>query len=562
MDGMRSELVFALSEAAGTDVTVDDLKPSPVADIGCPIAFGLAKKNGEDPAKIAEKIAAAIMGCQYVVKAETQGGYINITVDRNKVLKDLLSPEKPAKARPGKVILEHTSVNPTGPIHVGRIRNTIIGDSLARILRHVGHDVQTRYYVNDVGRQVALISLGFEKGLEPDPTLRQRYSKYSQRPDYEMLFTYVVANALAEEDEKFRDEVADFMLRAEASEGDSLAKVTDTAKKGLKGQMEAFTRLGVSFDAFDYESAGLADGSVEEVLKKARASKLYKKTEVGEGLDLAPYGLEKRSGLTVLARADGTSVYLCRDIAYHLKKAGMGERLINVLGEDHKLQAKELSTILDEVFDWQRAIDVVHFSFVSFQGEKFSTRRGDIATVDDLFDDAVAKAGVEVEKRGIGDANTAEMVGIGAVKFHIVKTTPTKQINFSFEDALNFDGETAPYIQYAHARSARLLEKAGAELAAIKGYDTDITEDAEWELILKLSDFLGACEQAAKMLRPDIVASYLIELVQDYGRFYMGCPVMDSPKPIKDRRLLLVAKAKKTVAEGLGLLGIEAPERM
>jgi arginyl-tRNA synthetase len=561
MDDGRWRILEVLERACGESLSAEDLKESPLADWGSPVAFRLAKKLKRSPQDIAEEIAAKIRSEGVIRSVSAEGGYVNFTLDMGEIARKLLSGERVGRKKPGKIILEHTSVNPTGPVHVGRIRNTIIGDCLRRILQYSGYDVETHYYVNDIGKQVAIIAAGFADGIEEDPELRAKYIKYAGREDYEVFFTYVRANKLFEENPGFQTRVQSLIKAAESGDDEALAQITSAAKRCLGGQLKTFERLNVRFDVFDWESEGLRDGGVEEVLRQVRASKVYAKNETGEGLELSRWGLEKRGGISVLARADGTSVYLTRDLAYHMKKVRLGDRIINVLGEDHKLQFQELKTILSEVLGVKAQLEVVHFSFVSFEGMKFSTRKGEIAAADELLDEAVAKAQLEAQKRGIGDESTARMIGVGAVKFHIVKTTPNKQILFKWEDALSFDGEAAPYVQYAHARSCRILEK-GAGTGKAENADYGIDEPEEKKLILKLAQFDDAVEAAANALRPDLVATYLLELTAAYGRFYMKCPVLDAPEGVRDRRLLLVARNRDTIRCGLDLLGIEAPERM
>ncbi|MBU0762339.1 MAG: arginine--tRNA ligase, partial [Candidatus Altiarchaeota archaeon] len=513
MKALKEEIARVLSGASGTEVGVCDVVSSPVADLGSPIAFKLGKVGRADPRVIASDIVSKIKCRGLISSVVSDGGYVNFFLDYKKltelVFEDCFFPRKNVR-----VVLEHTSVNPTGPLHVGRIRNSLIGDSLKRIMSFVGYDVETHYYVNDVGRQVVLISQGLEKKLAANEKLVERYSTYSKRGDYMVFFVYVEANRLSESDDAFMDDVTGLIRRAESGDDKVLDLIKSTAKTALEGQMETFNRLGIVFDVFDFESECLRDNSVEEVMTKVRDSGFYVKSDVGEGVDLSSFGVEKGAGFTVLARADGTSVYLSRDLAYHLKKLGWGERVINVLGEDHKLQFKELSTILREVLGVDRDVEVVHFSFVNFEGTKFSTRKGEVATVDELLDESCENALAEVRSRELGDEDTARMVGVGAVKFHIVKTTPNKPITFSFSDALNFDGETAPYIQYAHARSCRILEKAGDFKADV---DFQVSDKDEKELIFRLLEFEDVICEAARQLRPDLVATYLISLTSSYG---------------------------------------------
>ncbi|MFH1055743.1 MAG: arginine--tRNA ligase [Candidatus Altiarchaeota archaeon] len=561
MEEVKRHVLRVLGEAASEEISPEDLVSSPVSDFGSPVAFKLAKRLKRNPADIASEIVAKIKPDRFIRGATSEGGYVNFELDYRGVTEVLLSGGEAFK-RKGKVVLEHTSVNPTGPVHVGRIRNSLIGDCLRRILGFWGYDVETHYYVNDIGKQVAIIAAGITGGVEQDSGLKANYGSYGRRGDYDIFFTYVAANRRFEGDVGFQERVQSMIKAAESGDMKSLEGITSVAKRCLQGQLETFNRLGIRFDVFDYESEFLNDGSVGRVLDDVRRDSRYLKSEVGEGLDLEEYGIDKRGGMSVLARADGTSVYLTRDVAYHLRKVKLGERVINVLGEDHKLEFQELKAILSGVFKIDTPIEAVHFSFVSFEGTKFSTRKGEIATVDELLDEAISKAKAEVDKRKIGDDRTAQAVGIGAVRFHITKTSPNKQITFRWEDALNFEGDSGPYVQYAHARSCRIIEKCGVDLEEIKDVDYDITDEEEKKLVLKLLEFSDVVEYAAKQLRPDLVASYLIELTGVYGGFYMNCPVLDSEGGVRNRRLLLVAKLRDTIKTGLGLLGIEAPDRM
>jgi arginyl-tRNA synthetase len=201
---------------------------------------------------------------------------------------------------------------------------------------------------------------------------------------------------------------------------------------------------------------------------------------------------------------------------------------------------------------------------VNFEGEKFSTRKGRIAAVEALLDEAEEKAREEIEKRKIADQTIAPAIGIGAIKFSLVKIAPNKPITFRWSEALNFEGESAPYIQYAHARSCRILEKSKVKVEGVKVGEVDcVLENDEEKLLVKtLSEFPETVENAVKNLRPDIIAQYMLKLTSAYGGFYMKCPVLDSEEKIMKRRLLLVDAVKKTIERGLGLIGIQAPERM
>ncbi|MFC2162411.1 arginine--tRNA ligase [Candidatus Altiarchaeota archaeon] len=562
-----SGLVEQLAVAAGCDVSADDILESPIADYGSPIAFRLGTESARNPLEIASEIAAKIPLGGLVCRVEAVKGYVNFYLDRSAYSRAFIDDALSGKdfgggSRSGNVLLEHTSVNPTGPVHVGRLRNTIIGDSLRRILSFAGYDVETHFYVNDIGKQIAIISLGRDE-VGASEAILSEYPDYSGRKDYEMFAVYVPSFELFESDPGFRERVQELIKDAESGDKAALDRITGSAKDCLDGQLVMYGQLGVKFDSFDYESESVKDGSVFDVIGKAKSSELWRTEDFGGGLDLSGFGIEKKSGLSVLVRADGTTVYLARDLAYHLKKAGMiqgGGRIINVLGEDHKLEFAELKAILGNVLGFDTPLEAVHYSFVNFEGDKFSTRRGNIASVDQLMATAYDKAAKEVAARKMADESIAELIGTGAVKFHIIKTHPNKQITFRWDDALDFDGESGPYIQYAHARSRRILEKAGAFGSG--DYAPEPENDEEWALIRMLSAFPEQIERAADGLRPDIIATYLIKLTQDYGRFYMRCNVLDSDDPVRVRRLIIVSLTRDVLARGLDLLGIGAPERM
>ncbi|HHQ45249.1 MAG TPA: arginine--tRNA ligase [Candidatus Altiarchaeales archaeon] len=568
---VKAEAAKKLSKALGFEVTAEDLKDSPNADFGFP-AFKPAKDAGRKPQEFALEIASKIKPSGLIKSVEASKGYVNFHTDSGMLAKSLLeemarldgSFGKPPEAPAGKIILEHTSVNPSGPIHVGRLRNTLIGDSLRRILKFYGYKVETHYYVNDIGKQIAIIAKGLEQDVEQDPGVCAEYSQFGHKKDFQIFFTYVTANRMYEEDEEFKKSVDALILKAESGDAKALDTITGAAKKALAGQLETFAKLEVEFDFFDFESTDLKEGRVFQVMRRVRNSDYVREGKIGVGVDLSEFGIEKRGGFTVLERPNGTSVYLARDTAYHLEKLKLGDRIINVLGEDHKLQAQELAMILKHVFNVEKPVEVVHFSFVNFEGEKFSTRRGEIASVDMLLDEAQEKAKDEILERDIGDVHDASTIGVGAVKFSILKTTPLKPITFKWSDALSFEGESAPYIQYAHARSARILEKSGVNPESIKVSECDpnLENDEEKELVKKLMLFPQAVEESVKHLRPDIICQYLLELTGVYGRFYMKCPVIDSGEKARNRRILLVFHTKNVLAKGLELLGIGAPQRM
>ena len=566
----KQQVIRVLEETTGEKLSPDDLEYSPHADLSSSICFKLAKKFRKPPAELAEELALKIKPSGLIKSVEAKAGFLNFFLDYEKfgahVLEEALRADY-GKGLPKKerIVLEHTSVNPSGPVHVGRLRNSIIGDSLRRILSYAGFSVETRYWVNDVGKQIAIIALAYSEAVPDDADASSEYSKYAGKEDFQVFFSYVSANRMFEEDESFRERVQALIKAAESGDKKAMDSIKKAASLCLSGQRKTYERMGFQFDFYDYESEEIESGRVFKVLEELKKTSYWtSKDDVGGGLDLSSLGVEKRSGLSVLTRSDGTTVYLARDLSYHLRKLKRGDIIINVLGEDHKLEFEELSTILTKILKVSKPLEAVHFSFVSFEGEKLSTRRGKTAPVDRLLDEAVAKAEEEIEKRGMADKSIAPHIGIGAVKYHIIKTAPSKPITFRWEEALSFDGDAAPYIQYAHARSARILEKAGLGEKKINAECLDLSNlhPEEKALIKALSLFPEKVASSADSRKPHLLANYLYELASSYSRFYKECQVLSDDEALKKRRLALVAAVKNTLNVGLNLLGIEAPERM
>ncbi|HDH40927.1 MAG TPA: arginine--tRNA ligase [Candidatus Altiarchaeales archaeon] len=560
---VRELLEGALEEP----IALDDITDSSIADLSSTIAFKIAKEQRKDPEIIADGLVKRMRPRGFIKEIRAERGYINFFLDYSKLIVPALKEIRlkkgdygKLKTRNRKIILEHTSINPSGPVHIGRLRNSLIGDSLSRILRFNGYDVETHYYVNDVGKQIAIIAQGFKDGIEQDESIIKDYEEYKDKGDFEVFFEYVAANKRFESDPDFAERVQRLIWSAENGDERALNEMANVAKRCLEGQMEIFEKLGIEFDFFDLESEYIKKGKVRSVLNFLKKSRYAEVDESGLGLNLKDFGLERRTGRSILARSDGTSVYLARDVAYHLEKSKLGDRMINVLGEDHKFEFLELKTILTEIYKLKIPLDAVHYSFVNFEGGELSTRRGLIAPVDRLIDEAVEKAEEEIRKRKIASRDMAPLIGIGAIKYHILKTTPSKPITFRWEDALSFDGDSAPYIQYAHARCCSILRKSKTKIE-IEEIDRNL-EDDEKRLLLKILKFREIVDKSGRELKPNIVANYLYELSSLFSKFYKECPVLYAERAIRDRRLLLVDASRQVIRNGLFLLGIEAPERM
>lgn len=465
----------------------------------------------------------------------------------------------------GKVLLEHTSINPTGPVHVGRLRNSLIGDSLKRIMMAAGYAVETHFYVNDMGKQVALISWGDKKKIETDKSLESLYEKYRTKADFRTMFIYVAANKALEEHADVADEVADILKKCESGDLTVLRSLRSQSAKCVDGQREILEKLGISFDVFDYESELVEGKSTEKVLKELKTHLIEKDGMIG--LNLEKYGLKREKGIMVLKRADGTSVYTLRDIAYHLKKLGSSDWLVNVVGEDHKVEMQELYFILKNFFPEQfkgKKMDVIHYAFVSFKDMPLSTRKGQTAPLDALLDQGVEKARIEIQKRATNNRKIKDIderalkIAVASIRYNILKLDKNKQMTFMWDDALSFEGDTGPYLQYAYARAKSILAKSKKKPVSIKL--EKLSEPMENKLIKQIAMYPTIVKKSAENFQPNLVASYLYELSSAFSEYYHSTKVIG--EAVEEQRLALVLSIAQTLKNGLALLGIDVMEKM
>lgn len=563
----RDEVTNALVNALRSlDADVDPGLEQPPAGVDAELA-STAPFQFQNPPEAAQDIAAnlEIGSHDFIGGVIVQGPYLNFRASDEyleKVVEAAQDDEYPVLPdREEEVLLEHTSANPTGPLHVGRARNPIIGDSLARILRMAGYSVEVEYYVNDMGRQVATITWALNNLGEEDVVEGER-----DKPDYDVVRYYRKANELLEGSDEVASrveaEIDDLLQALENGEEGALEVVGDAVDKCLEGQLESLERLGASYDSFVRESKFVLDGSVEEVSERLKKDSRCYVEEDAYKLDLSGFGIDKE---LVFLRSDGTSLYTTRDIAYHTDKFTRCDIAINVLGEDHKLQSRQLSAALD-ILGYKEEPRNVFYSYVNLPEGKMSTREGTVVNMDDLLDEAVERAEREIEKRS-GDRDrevedvggTAEMVGIGAVRYDIAARQPEKPITFRWDDALDFEGQHAPSIQYVHARASGILERADTEPKV----DIDMLDSSvERDLIKKIGELSLAIEEAADELAPHRIATYSRELAEEFNEFYRECHVLVDDDELRQARLGLTKASRNAIAASLGLLGVEAPDVM
>lgn len=611
------------------ETTFDETPSVEFGDFATTVSFQLARVFRKAPKLIAEEIVKRIDRKlpEEIAKVEAVNGYVNFFLDyerfgRNLINEILSMGERYGESKLGKgkkVIVEHTSVNPTKPLHMGHARNAVLGDTMARIMRAIGYNVEVQNYIDDLGVQFAQVLWGYLNLKEEFERLEAELRENGVKEDvidHVMGLLYVEVNNRIEGNPEVDKEVRELMKKLE--EGDNeIAKIgRKLAERVVKAQMMTTYRMNIIYDLLSWESDIMRSGIFEEAysLIESNPNFFWAKEGKYKGafvMDLRKLFPDMKNPFLVLKRSDGTATYTGKDIAYHLWKFGKvssdmlykpwdrledhrtwttasdGEEMpgkfgkadivINVIGVEQKHPQMAIKYALRLLGFEDSAENFHHLAYehvVRPEG-KFSGRKGTWVgfTVDEVLNEAVKRAKELVEEKNPNlseeeKEKIAEAVGVGAVRFNLIKYSPDKIITFRWEDVLNFEGESAPYVQYAHARCASILRKA--ESSGISTDWKDLIEKADFskltrrekELIKLLAKFPEIVEQAGRDIKPHLIPWFANELASLFNRFYMDHPVLKAEDGVREERLLLVLATKGVLRNALALLGIEAPEKM
>jgi arginyl-tRNA synthetase len=613
-----------------------EIPPNSVfGELASSICFELAKKFGKEPRVLAEEIVNAVDKSKFklVHSVDVGGeGYVNFHVDFSRFSALTVESVKALDGqygyvktdKPQKIIVEHTSKNPISPIHIGQARNPLLGDSLARILKARGHEVYRHFYVDDVGRQTAIVAYGYEKLGKPKPeeksdhfigvvytitsciveiqrlknqlekakesSMYEEFSRLQRELDewmsiaaeldsrYPRLFKKLVDEI--RKDKHPEHEVNELNRKYEAGDEEAKHLIRSVSQLCLEGIKESLARALIFFDSWDWESDFAWSGAVAKIVESLEKTPYvfyagdvleFDAEKVAQDFDLKKtFGLgeDYQVPSLTLKRADGTTLYTTRDIAYSLWKFGRAEKVINVVGMEQSLAQLQLKLALCALKHLDYAKNLVHFAYnlVTLPGYKMSSRRGRYITFDEVLDEAVKRAYVEVSKRSPHlseeeKQQISNIVGVGAVKYALVEVDPTKPVVFTWDRVLNFERNSAPYIQYSHARACSILKKASRKI--VQPNYALLTEPIEHEIVLALARFPEVFVDSAENLKPHVIADFANMLADKFNTFYNALPVIKAePQELSDARLALVDATRIVLRNALNLVGIEAPEKM
>lgn len=543
---IKEKLLQELKNQIKEQITLETPPNPSLGDFSLP-TFKLSKK----PIELQKSLKLP----KFIEKTEVKGPYLNFFINKAYLAEQTIKQILKQKHKYGsnntgkgkKALIEHTSINPNASPHVGRARNAIIGDSIVKLLKFEGYKVETHYYVNDIGKQIAMLVLACK----------------NKKPEFKQLLDlYIKFNQNLENNQELEKQVFELLNKLEKGDKKVFKTFRSIVNICLKGQTNILKGIDITYDHFDYESDFLFNKDTENILKELdKTGKLFTDNEGRKTLNLEGFNLPMENPYLPLTRSDNTSMYLTRDIAYTIYKSKRGkDRNIVILGEDQKLYFQQLKTILSLIN--QKAPEVVHYSFILLPSGKMSTRKGEVVLLEDFMQEIKQKSEQEITKRHGKIKNLEKLsktIAYGALKFAILKVSSDKNITFDIEKALSFEGESSPYIQYAVTRANSILKKA--KKTSKPNYSL-LTSAHEQSLITKLSLFPTIVRSATTNLQPHIISNYALELARMFNEFYHACPVIIEKDPLKSSRLKLVIATKQTLTNALSLLGIEVPAFM
>ncbi len=567
MKNIKKEIAELLSahidglEAAEIEGYIEIPTDSSMGDYAFP-CFRLARLLRKAPPAIAAELAAKIDGAELFEKVQPVNAYLNMFIDKAFMARMTIEAVCEEKERYGRsvlgagrtVLVEYSSPNIAKPFHIGHIRTTVIGNSLYKIFDFLGYNVLRLNHLGDYGTQFGKMIVAYRKwGCRED---------VEKAPIKSLLSYYVKFHEEADKDPSLEDEARKAFYDLEHGEKEELELWKWFRGESLKEFRRVYDMMGIDFDSYNGES--FFTDKMPAVIDELKAKGLLVESEGAQIVDLEPYGLTP----AVIQKRDGSSLYITRDIAALLyrKKTYDFYKCLYVVASQQDLHFKQLFKVVELMgYDWAKDSCVhVPFGMVSIEGGTLSTREGRVVFLEDVLNQAVEKTREIIIEKGVNtdDAEeTAKVVGVGAVLFQELSNGKIKDYVFSWDKVLNFDGETGPYVQYTHARAASVLRKAGGAAGAEKDWGS-VTGDAAYELIKLLYRFPETVIDAAEKYEPSVVTRHIVDIAQAFNKFYHDEHIITGNEAEKNARLALTQAAKQVIANGLGLLGIKAPEKM
>ncbi len=522
--------------------------------------FQLAKIFRKPPNMIAKELAEKVEKDLVVDRAEGAGGYLNFFINKNEytktIIKEVLEKGENYGRQEGNsdktILVEFSSPNIAKPFHVGHMFNTVIGSAIEKVFRHLGYKTQRLNHIGDYGTQFGkLISAynrwGNEEIINKDPI-------------NELLKIYVKFHEEAEKDKSLEEEGRMYFKQLEENEAEAIKIWQKFKDLSLREFKELYEVLNIEFDSYAGES--FYSDKMQEIVDMLYAKELLVESEGARIVDLSEFNLPP----CLVIKSDGATIYVTRDLAAALyrKRTYDFYKNIYVVGGTQALHFKQVFAIM-KLLGYEWADDCVHVStaLIKFADRKLATRKGDVIFAKEVIDEAIDKTAKIIESKNpnLTDKDLiAKQVGIGAIIYTFLKNSRERDVVFSWEETLSFEGESGPYVQYSYVRGSSILKKAGeinknADLSVLS------TED-EFTLVKLLGSFGDALKEAAERYEPFVITRYVTELAKAYNKFYNSHHILNAEDKIKDARLILTEAVCIVLKSALSILGMDVPESM
>ena len=521
--------------------------------------FRLSKTLRKAPQMIASALAEKMSG-EEIDRVEVVGGYMNIFVSRGSLAEGIV---KAVLANPGRwgssevgkgktVCLDYSSINIAKRFHIGHLSTTMIGNALYKLHKFFGWNAVGVNHLGDWGTQFGKMIAAYKRWGDHDTVANGGVD--------EMVKLYVRFNTEAKYNESLNDEGRAWFKKIEDGDPEALEIFNWFKSVTLKDAERVYDLLGVKFDSYAGES--FYNDKMQPIIDELREKNLLKEDQGAQIVDLEPYGMPP----ALILRSDGATLYITRDLAAakYRKDTYDFDKSLYVVAYQQDLHFRQLFKVLELMgYDWYKNCEHVSFGMVSFEGQTLSTREGRVVYLEDLLNTSIQKARAIIDEKSPDLENkdeVARQVGVGAVVFFALYNNRIKDIDFYWDRALNFDGETGPYVMYTHARACSVLRKAG-ECDAAPDYSALSDPEAQ-DVVRMLEQFPVVLKAALNKSEPSMVTRYSVDLAQAFNKFYYEHKVMVDDLGARSARIHLTRAVKQTIAKALELIGLEAPERM
>lgn len=565
IENIKKEITGKINQALGKElVGPGDLVYPPnqeMGDLSLP-CFNIAKKEGKNPAQIAEELVAKIGADDIVSGAKTAGPYFNVVLKTANMAKKILTEVnkdrenygRTEKGNKKKIMIEYSNANTHKEYHVGHLRNICYGDAVNRIINANGYESIPVSYINDFGIHVAKTIWALEEFFK-DKELPENKGEF-------LGSVYVKASNESKDNDTAKRLIEMTMKQIESRKGREYEMWQKTREWSIEQFSNIYNDLGVEFAHIFYESDYVVEGL--KIVQDLKEKGILKDSQGAVIADLEEYDL----GVQVIVRSDGTAMYAVADLALAADKFKKFSPEVSIYLTDirQSLHFKQLFKIL-ELAGFREELVHLGYEFVKLPSGMMSSRSGNVITYEELKKEVTAKARVETKERHQDWADdkvekVAKAITNGAIKFEMIKVSSKQEITFDTEKALAFSGYTAAYLQYTYARISSVISKSGISTEGLTVSYEMLSEKKEHDILLFVSRFTETIERAGEKYDPSEIAKYLFDLAQKFNDYYHSVPVLKDKEEVRNARLLLLDSTRQTIKNGLHLLGVDVVEEM